>query len=91
MPQGIPVSHCPGSNSHILVMSPEPRTTENIENSKAIIKFPDFSMNVTVVDSEEIHDGYRLRLEFSEDVSLMVRVSEFIHQKVFFVRSDRGD
>jgi hypothetical protein len=24
MPQGIPVSHCPGSNSHILVMSPEP-------------------------------------------------------------------
>ena len=25
MPQGIPVSHCPGSNSHILVMSPEPR------------------------------------------------------------------
>ena len=25
MPQGIPVSHCPGSNSHILVMSPEPK------------------------------------------------------------------
>jgi len=24
MPQGIPVSHCTGSNSHILVMSPEP-------------------------------------------------------------------
>jgi len=24
MPQGIPVSHCPGSNSHILLMSPEP-------------------------------------------------------------------
>ena len=24
MPQGIPVSYCPGSNSHILVMSPEP-------------------------------------------------------------------
>ena len=25
MPQGVSVSHCPGSNSHILVMSPEPK------------------------------------------------------------------
>jgi hypothetical protein len=30
MPQGIPVSHCPGSNSHILVMSPEPKTLKRL-------------------------------------------------------------
>jgi len=29
MPQGIPVSHCPGSNSHILVMSPEPKKLQS--------------------------------------------------------------
>jgi hypothetical protein len=33
MPQGIPVSHCPGSNSHILVMSPEPSSNKGFASN----------------------------------------------------------
>ena len=44
MPQGIPVSHCPGSNSHILVMSPEPRVLGD-DKTRPIQVLQDVSLN----------------------------------------------